>query len=154
MTEGWGSIRREPADVLLAEGVRLGGSLHLLSRDSYPPGPETPLEMLNRGDRYFALTQGQGGVLFVPKQQTMVVSCPQEDLPADPDRLSAAKVLSLGIELVGGTLLAGQVVVELPPMRSRALDFLNGPGWFFAIWSDGMIHHVNKALVRWIRPHD
>jgi hypothetical protein len=154
MTDDWGSIRREPAEVLTAEGVRLEGSLHLLSRDSYAPGPETPLEMLNRADLFFALIQSQGGVLFLPKHQTMVVSCPHEELGDDPDRLSAAKVLSLEIVLMGGSQLTGRIAIELPPMRSRALDFLNGPGSFFALWNDGVMHHVNKAQVRSIRPHD
>jgi hypothetical protein len=154
MSDQWGAIRREPADVLLAEGVTVRGSLHLLSRDAYPPGPETPLEMLNRGDTFFALTQAEGGVLFLPKHQTMVVSCQLEALPTDPDRLSAAKVLSLEIVLLGGAVLSGRAAVELPPMRARTIDFLNSPGGFFALWNDGVAHYVNKLLVRTIRPHD
>lgn len=154
MTDAWGSFRRESAEVWMVDGLRLQGSLHLLSRDSYGPGPETPLEMLNRGDQFFALTQAHGGVVLLPKRQTMVVSCRHEDLADDPDRLSAAKVFSLEVELVGGGCLTGRVAIELPPMRSRALDFLNIPGDFFALWDDGMLHHVNKALVRLVRPHD
>ena len=40
----------------------------------YPPGPETPLEMLDRADAFFALTLA-GGVTFIPKTQVVVVSC-------------------------------------------------------------------------------
>src|SRR4051812_4940963 len=154
MTDAWGSFRRESAEVLMVEGIRFEGSLHLLSRDSYAQGPETPLEMLNRPDPFFALTQPHGGVVLLSKHQTMLVSCRHEELADDPDRLSAAKVFSLEVELVGGSCIAGRVAIELPPMRSRALDFLNLPGDFFALWDDGMLHHVNKAQVRLVRPHD
>jgi hypothetical protein len=154
MTDDWGSIRRESAEVLMVEGVRVDGSLHLLSRESYASGPETPLEMLNRCETYFALTQSHDDVLLLPKHQTMIVSCRHDEVPDDPDRRSAAKVLSLDIVLIGGAQLTGHVAIELPPMRSRALDFLNGPGSFFGLWNDGVMHHVNKAQVRSIRPHD
>src|SRR5512146_2507326 len=138
MTEDWGSIRREAAEVTLAEGVVIDGSLHLLSRTSYPPGPETPLEMLNRGDPFFALTRSGGGVLFVPKAQAAVVTCHHHAPPADPERFSAAKLVALDVVIVGG----------------RALDYVNGPGTFFALWTDDVTHYVNKLLVRTIRPLD
>ena len=55
----------------------------------YPPGPETPLEMLDRADAFFALTLA-GGVTFIPKTQVVVVSCRNQATLADPDRVSAA----------------------------------------------------------------
>jgi hypothetical protein len=138
MTEDWGSIRQEAAEVLLAEGIVIDGSLHLLLRLQYPPGPETPIEMLNRTDPFFALTGSTGGVVFVPKAQTAVVSCRHQAPPTDP----------------GGREFRGRAALELPPGRSRALDYVNGPGTFFALWSDDVTHYVNKLLVRTIRPLD
>lgn len=154
MTKDWGSIRRETAEVTLAEGVVIDGSLHLLSRTSYPPGPETPLEMLNRGDPFFALTRSDGGVLFVPKAQAAVVTCHHHAPPADPERFSAAKLVALDVVIVGGRELRGRAAIEMPPERSRALDYVNGPGTFFALWTDDVTHYVNKLLVRTIRPLD
>jgi hypothetical protein len=154
MTENWGSIHQEAAEVLLADGVPIDGSLHLLSRIDYPPGPETPLEMLNRGDPFYALTQAGGGVLFVPKAQTAVITCRHHAPPTDPERFSAAKLVPLDVVLIGGRELHGRAAVEMPPERSRALDYLNGPGTFFALWADEMTHYVNKSLVRTIRPLD
>ena len=52
----WGITTKVPAEVVLAEGIALAGDLHLYARTTYPPGPETPLEMLNRPDTFFALT--------------------------------------------------------------------------------------------------
>ena len=52
----WGITTKVPAEVMLVEGIVLSGDLHLYARPTYPPGPETPLEMLNREDAFFALT--------------------------------------------------------------------------------------------------
>jgi hypothetical protein len=153
MSEDWGSIRQEAAQVLLAEGTAFEGSLHLLLRLQYPAGPETPLEMLNRADPFFALTGATNGVVFVPKAQTAVVTCPHQ-APADPERLSAAKLIALHVTVVGGREFQGRAAIELPPGRSRALDYVNGPGTFFALWNDEVTHYINKLLVRTIRTLD
>jgi hypothetical protein len=151
----WGSTNRVPALVALVEGVAIEGDLHLLSRPAYPPGPETPLEMLNRPDAFFALTLGGGGVAFFPKSQVVEVSCRGEvPLFSDPERESAAKHVEMEVVLPGGSEYRGRATLELPPNRSRALDFLNGPGSFFALWSDGATRYINKSHVRLIRPLD
>ncbi len=151
----WGSTNRVPAKVNLVEGLTVEGELHLLTRPAYPPGPETPLEMLNRPDAFFALTLGGGGVAFIPKSQVVEVSCLQEvPLFSDPDRESAAKHVDLEVVMPGGSLHRGIATLELPPNRSRALDFVNGSGQFFAIWSDGATRYINKSHVRLIRPFD
>jgi hypothetical protein len=154
MSDDWGSIRQEAAQVLLAEGITIDGSLHLLQRLQYPPGPETPLEMLNRPEPFFALTGASGGVLFLPKVQTAVVTCHHQAPPTDPERLSAAKLIALDVVVVGGREFRGRSALELPPGRSRALDYVNGPDIFFALWSDAVTYYVNKLLVRTIRPLD
>lgn len=151
----WGSTNRVPARVTLVEGLAVDGELHLLTRPAYPPGPETPLEMLNRSDVFFALTLGGGGVAFIPKSQVVEVSCLEEvPLFSDPDRESAAKHVDLEVVLPGGSEHRGQATLELPPNRSRALDFVNGSGTFFALWSGGVTRYINKSHVRLIRPLD
>jgi hypothetical protein len=149
----WGSTNRVSARVALAEGIVLEGELHLLTRPAYPPGPESPLEMLNRSDAFFALTLPSGGVTFVPKAQVSVVFC-RDDTPTDPDRISAAKLIGLEVVLRGGEEYHGRASLELPPSRARALDYVNGPGNFFALWADDTTRYINKSLVRLIRPLD
>jgi hypothetical protein len=111
--------------------------------------------MLNRPDAFFALTLTGGGVAFVPKSQVVEISC-QEDVPlfSDPDRESAAKHVELEVVMPGGSEHRGRATVELPPNRARALDFVNGTGLFFALWSDGATRYINKSHVRLIRPLD
>jgi len=148
----WGITTRVPAEVVLVEGITLSGDLHLYARTTYPPGPETPLEMLNRSDAFFALTL-VGGVTFLPKSQVVVVTC-RPPAPFDPDRASAAKLVELEVVMQGGAEFRGRATVELPPARGRALDYLNGPGIFFALDANDVSWYINKSRVRLARPLD
>ena len=152
----WGSTNRLAARVALAEGIVLDGDLHLLTRPAYPQpgGSETPLEMLNRPDAFFALTLPEGGVALVPKSQVLEITCPEDVPPPDPDRVTAAKQVELEVVLPGGTEYRGHATLELPPGRRRTLDYINGPGGFFALWTDGHTRYINKLHVRLIRPLD
>ena len=149
----WGITTKVPAEVVLAEGIVLAGDLHLYARTTYPPGPETPLEMLNRDDAFFALTL-DGGVTFIPKTQVIVVSCRDQARLLDPERASAARQIELEVVMQGGTEYRGRAVLELPPSRSRSLDYLNGAGVFFALASDDVSWYINKARVRFAHPLD
>ena len=150
----WGATQRVGARVVLAEGVVLAGELHLLARTTHPSDSESPLEMLNRGDPFFALTLAEGGVAFVSKAQVAVVSCQTVEPPDDPDRASAAKLVALAVELTDGVEYRGRSSFELPPSRSRALDYVNGTDRFFTLATDGITQYINKSLVRLIRPLD
>ena len=152
----WGSTNRLPAHVALVEGIVLDGDLHLLTRPAYPQpgGSETPLEMLNRPDAFFALTLAEGGVALVPKARVLEITCSEDVPPPDPDRVTAAMQVELEVILPGGTEHRGRVTLELPPGRRRTLDFMNGEGDFFALWSEGRTRYINKLHVRLIRPLD
>jgi hypothetical protein len=150
----WGATQRVTARVVLAEGVVVAGDLHLLARTTYPSDSESPLQMLNRDDPFFALTLPEGGVVFVSKAQVAVVGCQNLSTLDDPDRASAAKLVALSVELSDGVEYRGRATFELPPNRARALDYINGAGRFFTLWTDGMTQYINKSLVRLIRPLD
>jgi hypothetical protein len=150
----WGITTKVPAEVVLAEGFALAGDLHLYARTTYPPGPETPLEMLNRDDSFFALTLDGGGVTFIPKTQVVLVSCRDQARLGDPDRVSAARQVELEVVVQGGREYRGRATIELPPSRSRSLDYLNGAGVFFALGQDDVTWYFNKSRVRFARPLD
>jgi hypothetical protein len=150
----WGPTQRVSAEVVLAKGGVLVGDLHLLARTAYPLDPESPLDMLNRTEPFFALTLAEGGAVFVSKIQVSMLSCWGQSQLRDPDRASAAKLVALEVELADGTKYQGRSTFELPPSRSRALDYVNGPGQFFVLWTDDLTRYVNKSLVRLIRPLD
>lgn len=148
----WGITTKVAAEVELADGIVLAGDLHLYARPTYPPGPETVLEMLNRGETFFALTL-DGAVTFIPKAQAAVVSC-RNQATLDPDRASAARQIELEVVMQGGAEYRGRAAFELPPSRNRTLDYLNGAGVFFALGTDDVTWYVNKARVRVARPLD
>jgi hypothetical protein len=150
----WGVTQRVPAEVVLAKGGVLVGDLHLLARTAFPLDPESPLDMLNRGEPFFALTLAEGGAVFVSKTQVSILCCWGQSPLRDPDRATAAKLVALEVELADGTRYQGRSTFELPPSRSRALDYVNGPGLFFVLWTDELTRYVNKSLVRLIRPLD
>jgi hypothetical protein len=150
----WGATERVSAKVRLAEGVVLAGDLHLLARATSPLECESPLEMLNRDEPFFALTLAEGGVLFISKAQVSVVSCREHPPLDDPDRATAAKLVALTVELTDGVEYRGRSSFELPRTRARTLDYINSPGNFFTLWVDDAAQYINKALVRLIRPLD
>jgi hypothetical protein len=150
----WGATQRVPAEVVLAKGGVLVGELHLLARTAYPLDAESPLELLNRAEPFFALTLAEGGAVFVSKSQVSILSCWGRTPLADPDRASAAKLVALEVELADGTKYQGRSIFEMPPSRSRPLDYVNSPGGFFMLWTEDLTRYVNKSLVRLIRPLD
>jgi hypothetical protein len=150
----WGATQRVPAEVVLAKGGVLVGDLHLLARSAYPLDPESPLDMLNRSEPFFALMLAEGQPVFVSKAQVSILCCWGQSPLRDPDRATAAKLVALEVELADGTTYQGRSTFELPPSRSRALDYVNGAGQFFVLWTDELTRYVNKALVRVIRPLD
>jgi hypothetical protein len=149
----WGAIQRVSAEVVLADGAVLEGDLHLAARPTDPAATESPLEMLNRSDPFFALSRPQGGVVFVSKAQAAVISC-RDQSPLDPTRASAARMVELEVSLANGAEYRGRATYELPAPRARTLDYVNGSEPFFTVWTDNVARYINKASVRTIRPLD
>lgn len=148
----WAATQRLTADVMLAEGQTIRGDLHLQARVARHDGPETPLEMLNRPDPFFPMTLPNGEVIFVSKAQVAVVASGVDVLPIDPARDSAAQHFGLDVMLKGGSEFRGFATGELPPNRSRPLDYLNSPEAFFEMAIKGRVLFINRGHVRVVRP--
>ena len=150
----WGITTKVPAEVVLVEGIVLAGDLHLYARPTYPPGPETPLEMLNRADVFFALTLN-GGVTFVPKSQVVVVTCRGQSRTTDPDRLTAAQPDRAGSGHAGGRGVprAGRWRSCRRPAAGRSISS-TAPSVFFELGADDVTWYFNKSRIRLARPLD
>ena len=154
MSAEWASTHRVPAAITLSGGEVVIGDLHLQSRVPHRDGPESPIELLNRADPFFAVAVAEGGVAFFAKDRVAVVSCATTDLPGqDPQRASVSIQAEMDVR-IDGTEYRGRVAYELPPTRTRTLDFLNGPGRFFALMTGTTTRFVNRAHVRIVRPLD
>jgi hypothetical protein len=144
----YGASQPVPAIVTLVEGMTITGHLHVSPGSPRHPGAETPLELLNRREPFFPLTQEDGRAVFVAKRQVAFVECRTPPDTGDPIRVTAARQLPLEITLAGGRTLTGVAMSELPPGKSRASDFLNADDSFFALQTQDELLLINRAQVR------
>jgi hypothetical protein len=145
-----------PASLLLTDDDRRRGEIYVMERVPHHSGPETPLEMLNRAEGFFAFRPaeaGGGAVLLVTKARTVTLSVPRAAGGEDPARLSAAKRAGIELTLADDSRLTGWATLELPEYHSRLLDYLNAsPDPFFAVTTADEVHFVNRAHVLYARP--
>jgi hypothetical protein len=149
-TRDWGDTVRIKAEVQATGGRTFSGFLHLLPFASIHLGPETPEDVLNRDEAFFALTDRQEHTIFIAKAQVLTVVVDQTT--RDPDRLHAARTIGLKVELSDGSEYTGTVSSELPPTRTRAIDFLNHGAGFFALYVADTARYINRAHVRTVSP--
>ena len=71
----YGASQPVPAIVTLVEGMTITGQLHVSPGSPRHPGAETPLELLNRREPFFPLTQDDGRAIFIAKRQVAFVEC-------------------------------------------------------------------------------
>ncbi|HEY7681150.1 MAG TPA: hypothetical protein VH879_00790 [Gemmatimonadales bacterium] len=152
MMTDWASTNRLRVRVTLVEGLVIQGDVHLQPRVAWRDGPETPLELLNRGETFFPMSLPQGDVVFVAKDQVAMMAYEDVGSSDDPERHNAARLLPLEVMMVGGTEHRGVAVSELPPTRARALDFLNAAERFFQLLTDDGTLCLNRRHVRAARP--
>ena len=146
--------KRITAELTFANGGVLIGELHLQPNTLLPEGFETPLDMLNRPEAFYPVSQESGGVVLLSKAQTAVVACSRDAAPHDEQREDAAMAATLEIELASGTKYAGQAIWELPPGHARSLDFLNESDPFLALVDEAHTWYINRAHVRAVYPKD
>jgi hypothetical protein len=149
-TRDWGDTVRIKAEVQATGGRTFSGFLHLLPFASIHLGPETPEDVLNRDEAFFALTDQQEHTIFIAKAQVLAVVV--EYATRDPDRLHAARTIGLKVELSDGSECTGTVSSELPPTRTRAIDFLNHGAGFFALHVADTTRYINRVHVRAVSP--
>ncbi len=145
---------RVPASITLNDGTSIEGDIHLQTSNPLHEGGEAPVEMLNRPERFFAVSLPSGGFTLVCKAQAAVVTCDASLWEVDPHRRAISRKFRLDIDLIGGQHLCGSAFWELPSTHPRPQDFLNASEAFFEITEDGMSHCVNRALVGQVRPFE
>ena len=148
----WLDTHRQRAEILLTGRRVITGDIHLLQVARNHSGPETPTDLLNRDEGFFAVTLEGEQPVFVAKSQVLSVRIPLEAAVHDPARESAARRLEFEVELADGSLFEGAVHFELPPDRLRLLDFLNLAPPFFALESDDAVRLLNRGHVRAVSP--
>ena len=145
---------RVPASITLNDGTSIEGDIHLQTSNPLHEGGEAPVEMLNRPERFFAVSLPSGGFTLVCKAQAAVVTCDASLWEVDPQRRAISRQFRLDIDLIGGQNLCGSAFWELPSTHPRPQDFLNESEPFFEITEDGMSYNINRSLVAQVRPFE
>jgi hypothetical protein len=137
------------------QGVSHPGTIVRRERAPQHDGPETPLEMLNRSENFFAFERADedAGVLLIAKAHTVTLSVDRQAPITDPARLEAARMVGVELLLADGSTLGGWSSYELPAGHSRLIDYLNDTAHpFFAVWTHESTHYVNRQHVLYARP--
>ena len=148
----WYETYRVPATITLSEGTSIEGDIHLQTLTPIHEGRETPVEMLNRPERFFAVSLPSGDAALVCKAQVAVVTSDAALSEIDPQRLAISRKFILDIHMIGGQRLSGSAYWELPPEHPRPQDFLNAKETFLEITEGGNSHCINRALVGRVNP--
>jgi hypothetical protein len=135
----------------LSAGDQIAGEVFVMQRVAHRDGPETVLEMLNRGEEFFPFRPADGGPFrLVARAHTLAVSEAAGNAGSDPDRRAAAQAVPLSVMLTTGEILAGEVWFDAQFAHQRPLDYLNGSREaFFALVQGDEISYINRAHVRY-----
>lgn len=148
----WASTQRVTGEISFSEGSSLEGEIHLQVGTATRASVETPLEMLNRPEKFFPVALEDGSVRLVAKAHVTVVSF-ASDAPETP-HLEVTEPQRLDVYMADGSEHSGDVYIELGPLSPRDLDFLNEAEPFFALSGPDGILYLNRSHVKYVRPHD
>lgn len=148
----WGGVHRLSVSVRLLGGEVLDGEIYLQPRAPHHSGSETPLDLLDREERFFPLALPGDEVVFLAKAQVALLICDPAPPESELDRLGVTRFLEMELGLADGLTIRGRAGVTLPPTRQRALDCLNDGSGFLAFWVDQAAYYVNRAHLRIVRP--
>jgi hypothetical protein len=138
-----------PVRLLLDDGRRLHGDLFVATVDGSDfeslvrrlNDPEEDFVPLAVGDDRFLLQKA--GIVSVEIDQ----AAPTEEQPG-------VRFVTARLTLMGGTALLGRLRVEMPPERSRVLDYLNAGPRFIPLWSPSGIILVQRRAIVSVRADD
>jgi hypothetical protein len=139
------------AEIVCADGRRLRGRVFLPAAAEAHPGPMRAEEWLNdRADFFPFLPDGEGSLLILNKQETLMVT-----VPAAADHDGTLEEVATPFRRVvlecGSARVEGEVAIDMPAGHSRLLDLLNRDRAFLTV-RDGELHHlVRRSRITQVR---
>lgn len=145
------AVERRTAEVAIRfpgqEVVR--GQLFLALMAKGHAGPETVLDLMNEPEPFFVLrVEGQPPVRMINKER--IVEVEVSDQPEEEQPLAKEEEMSLMFQ--DGFSLTGRARVELPPTKSRLIDFLNNSERFFELRDGSSLHIINRKHISHVKP--
>jgi hypothetical protein len=125
------------------------GHLFLALMAKSHSGGETVLDLMNEPEPFFVLkVEGQPPVRMVNKERIIEV-----EVSVQPEgEQSVSKEEDMTLMFQDGFSLSGTARVELPPAKSRLIDFLNNSERFFELRDRGALHIVSRKHISHVKP--
>lgn len=132
----------------------VSGHLFLALMAKGHAGPETVLDQMNEPEPFFVLkVEGQPPVRMINKERVVEVEVrgAGDDGEGEPPS-TLAKEEEMTLTFQDGLSLSGRARVELPPTKSRLIDFLNNSERFFELRDGSDVHIVNRKHISHVKP--
>lgn len=143
--------------VLGGEGRRVDLFVSEHRRNS--PVRQSIIDLLEENDEFVPAVDDAGTSLFNKSSLSFVAiplrsgQLPVEEENFEPEEALYDRRVRVEVELVGGRMLAGELLYSPPPGRTRVIDHLNGLTRFFRLWTAERVYLVNKNHVLRVTEH-
>ncbi|HAD81142.1 MAG: hypothetical protein A2509_08875 [Candidatus Edwardsbacteria bacterium RIFOXYD12_FULL_50_11] len=117
-------------------------------------GQETVLDFMNEPEEFFVLKVATApSINIINKARIMEVSVALEVEAADLNREAMGiKEEPMTAVFNDNFKLSGKAYIDLPPEKSRTIDFLNQSERFFLLVTDHTAHIVNRRHISYVIP--
>ncbi len=143
--------RREvPVRILCDSGIVLEG--HLFAPAQGRDGrPGRVLDLLNDTGQDFLPLRSDEDRLLLGKAGVIHVAVDAGHGELETLLATGGDRIGVRLTLVGGHVLVGQLLIDMPPPRARVLDYLNEAPRFIPLLADDRVTLVQKGCVTSVR---
>ena len=130
------------------------GELFLSLFSKNHTGQETALEFMNGPERFFVLRlEAEPPVRMMNKDRIVEIEISTEaELGGQDLSGMGAKEEPMEVHFNHHHSLNGNAYVELPPAKSRLIDFLNQDDKFFLLRTGQTVHIINRRQISFVTP--
>lgn len=146
--------RTVPVLVRFEDGQELRGDLFLSRTAKRRAGQETVLDYMNEAEEFFPLKVADDkSVRMINKRRVIAVEVAAAIEFEDEETAKAgAKQERMTVIFKTHHRLSGTGYIEMPPQKSRIIDFLNQGTQFFLMKDGGTAHVCNRKQISYVIP--
>ena len=146
--------RTVPVSIRFEDGHSVTGDIYLSPIAQKHLGRETVMDFMNTDQNFFPLKLSPDSrVIMINKARVVEVTVAMDIEFADTDLAAlGAKEEPMTVMFQCDYHLAGTAYIEMPPRKSRIIDFLNGGSGFFLLKSGDRAHILNSQHISYVTP--
>ncbi|MCU0607036.1 MAG: hypothetical protein MUF78_06380 [Candidatus Edwardsbacteria bacterium] len=146
--------RTVPVLVRFEDGQELKGDLFLSRTAKRRAGQETVLDYMNEAEEFFPLKVAEDRtVRMINKRRVIALEVAAAVEFGDEETATAgAKQERMTVIFKTHHRLSGTGYIEMPPQKSRIIDFLNQGSQFFLMKDGGTAHVCNRKQISYVIP--